>query len=80
MTIEIPDSVIRNAGLTEPKFKLELALILFQKELFTLAQAARFAGLHRMEFQQELGQRKIPVHYGIRELEEDMQTLNISFE
>jgi len=80
MTIEIPDNMIRKAGLTESGFKLELALIFFQKELFTLAQAAKFAGLHRMEFQKELGQRKIPIHYGISELEEDMKTLNISFE
>ena len=51
--------------------------MLFQMDVLTLAQAAGVAGLHRMQFQEELAKRKIPLHYGVEELEEDLKTLNI---
>ena len=79
MQITIPSSVINSSGLTEEQVKLGIAVSLFQMEILTLAQGARLAGLHRMQFQQELAKRRIPIHYGIEELEEDMKTLNISF-
>ncbi len=79
MDITIPDAAIQKAGFSEDRVKLEIALALFQMDILTLAQAARVAGLHRMPFQEELAKRKIPVHYGIEELEEDLKTLNISF-
>jgi predicted HTH domain antitoxin len=79
MEITIPDSAFKNSGMTEKQVKLGIAISLFQMEILTLAQAARLAGLHRMDFQQELAKRKISVHYGIEELREDMKTLNISF-
>jgi|CXWL01.1.fsa_nt_gi predicted HTH domain antitoxin len=79
MVITVPDSIVKNSGLTEAQVRLGVAISLFQMEIFTLAQAAKVAGLHRVQFQEELAKRKIPVHYGIEELEEDMKTLNISF-
>ncbi len=79
MVITVPDSVVKSSGLTEAQVRLGVAISLFQMEIFTLAQAAKVAGLHRVQFQEELAKRKIPVHYGIEELEEDMKTLNISF-
>lgn len=79
MIITIPDSVVKSSGLSEEQVKLGIALSLFQMEILTLAQAAKMAGLHRMQFQQELANRKIAVHYGIEELEEDMKILGISF-
>ena len=80
MTISIPEAAIQKTGFTEARIKLEVALVLFQMDVLTLAQAAGVAGLHRMQFQEELAKRKIPIHYGIEELEEDLKTLNISFE
>ena len=79
MTITIPDTAIQKAGLTEARIKLEIALTFFQMDILTLAQAANIAGLHRMQFQEELARREIPIHYGVNELEEDLKTLNISF-
>ncbi len=78
MTITIPDTAIQKAGLTEASIKLEIALTFFQMDILTLAQAANIAGLHRMQFQEELARREIPIHYGVNELEEDLKTLNIS--
>lgn len=79
MTIQIPDSVLQQSGFTPATIKLEIALVLFQKEIFTLAQAGRFAGLHRMTFQKELAKRKIPLHYDEEMLENDLRTLNALF-
>lgn len=79
MVITIPNAVLKSSGLTEDQVKLGIAISLFQMEILTLAQAAKLCGLHRMQFQQELAKRKIAVHYGMDELEEDMKTLNISF-
>jgi predicted HTH domain antitoxin len=38
----------------------------------TLGQAATVAGISQPEFLRELGQRKIPVHHGEEELEQDL--------
>ena len=54
MTITIPEAAIEKTGLTEDQIKLEVALVLFQMDVLTLAQAAGVAGLHRMQFQEEL--------------------------
>jgi predicted HTH domain antitoxin len=53
----------------------ELALTLFQQERLTLAQASHLAGMSQLEFQALLAQRQIPIHYGIEEFREDLETL-----
>ena len=50
MTITIPEAAIEKTGFTEDRIKLEVALVLFQIDALTLAQAAGVAGLHRMQF------------------------------
>jgi predicted HTH domain antitoxin len=55
--------------------KLELAVMLFQKEKLTLAQSSRLAEMPRLRFQQLLASRQIPVHYGVDELESDVATM-----
>ncbi|MEZ4685012.1 MAG: UPF0175 family protein [Bacteroidia bacterium] len=79
MTIQIPNNIIQQAGFTELDLRLEIAILLFQKEVFTLAQASRFAGMHRALFQKELGKREIEVHYDGEMLDNDMKTLNSLF-
>ncbi|HFA47593.1 MAG TPA: UPF0175 family protein [Bacteroidetes bacterium] len=78
MVVYIPDNYLEETSLTEPQVKLELAVWLFQRELLTMAQAARIAGLHRIQMQRELAHRKIPIHYGIEELKSDMKKMNIA--
>ncbi len=74
MLINIPDVILKNSGLSEEQVKLGVAISLFQMEILTLAQAAKLCHLNRMQFQQELAKRKIPIHYGVEELEEDIRT------
>ncbi len=75
MTIKISDQLIQQIGMSEQELLLELAIMLFQEEKVTLAQASKLANMHQMLFQKELAKRKIPIHYGIEEFDEDMKTL-----
>ncbi len=72
MTIEIPDDIFQATRLTEDELKQELAVILFQRDKLTLGQASSLSGMHRLQFQHLLASRKIPVHYGVAEFEEDL--------
>ena len=75
MTIVIPDDILQATRLTEDELKQELAVILFQRDKLTLGQASSLSGMHRLQFQHLLASRKIPVHYGVAEFEEDLKTL-----
>ena len=59
----------------EAELRQEVAILLFQKERFTLGQASRFAGMSRLQFQRLLASRKISLHYDIAELREDAKSL-----
>ena len=76
MKIEIADSVLRQAHLSEQDLKLELALILYQRNSFTLGQASKFAGLHQFEFQKKLKERNIYLHYDMDMLNNDLKFVN----
>ena len=54
----------------------ELALALFQREKLTLGQASRLAEMSQWQFQQLLGSRNIPIHYGVADFEADLHTLD----
>jgi predicted HTH domain antitoxin len=55
---------------------LHLAIGLFVSEEATLGQAAQTAGLSQADFLQELGKLRIPIHYGIEELTEDLAAVD----
>jgi len=75
MSIVVSDELLTTARMTEAEMRQEIAVMLFQKEKLTLAQAGRFAGMHRIAFQHLLASRHIPVHYGVDDFEQDIQTL-----
>jgi predicted HTH domain antitoxin len=70
MNIPLPPQLEGRISLEEAA--LHLALGLFTGDKVTLGQAADIAGLSQPTFLQELGERRIPVHYGIEELEQDI--------
>lgn len=74
MTISIPGDVLSTAGLSEEELRQEIAVSLYRRGA-TLAQAARIANLSLLEFQRLLARQDVPVHYGVPEFEEDLQTL-----
>lgn len=75
MTIVISNEVLQNVEMSEEQMLQEIAIMLFQQERFTLAQASRFAQMNQLEFQKLLASRQIPLHYDIAELREDVKSL-----
>ncbi|MCS7066812.1 MAG: UPF0175 family protein [Fimbriimonadales bacterium] len=75
MGLTISDAMLRAARMSAEEFRLESAIWLYQQERLTLAQAARWAGLTRLQFQRELAKRGIPLHYDQAELQRDVETV-----
>jgi predicted HTH domain antitoxin len=75
MTLMIPDEILHASRLSERELKVEIAIMLFEKEKLTLGQASRLAAMDRLEFQHLLASRRIPVHYDVADFEQDLETL-----
>ena len=75
MSVVIDDEVLHKIHLSEAQLLTEIAVMLFQQERFTLEQASRFARMNQLQFQRLLASRKIPLHYDIDELREDVKSL-----
>lgn len=75
MSVVIEDEVLHKIQLNEAQLLTEIAVMLFQQERFTLEQASRFARMNQLQFQRLLASRKIPLHYDIDELREDVKSL-----
>jgi predicted HTH domain antitoxin len=76
-TIEIDDDVYDALQLPEGErssaMKRELAVSLYARDILSFGKARALAELSKREFQELLGDRKIPRHYGEQELEEDLE-------
>lgn len=77
MKVEIPDRVLTQTGLSSKDLLLKVAVLLFQEERLTLGQASNLAGIHQFEFQTELANRRIPIHYNEDDFERDLETLGL---
>jgi predicted HTH domain antitoxin len=77
VSVSIPDDVLQAAkmSMSAAELRQELAVLLFERERLTLAQAARLAGMDRLRFQHLLASRNIPLHYDVAEFEADLRTL-----
>jgi len=73
MTITLPAELENQ--ITPQEAALHLAIGLFADDKVTLGQAASIAGISQPALQQELGKRRIPIHYGVEELEQDIATV-----
>lgn len=75
--IEIPDEIsqaMRLPAHEQPKrLLLELAATLYAQEILSFGKARELAGLGHYEFGKILGERKIPRHYSITDLEDDLK-------
>ena len=73
--IEIPREIIHSTRMTPEELKRELAIHLFQQGKLSFGKAREMAGMTVWAFQQLLGSREIPVHYGPGDYAEDLTTL-----
>lgn len=77
VVLEIPEEV-RAAlrlppGEMEKELRRELALALYQRQALSLGKARSLAQMTRWEFEELLGQRRIPRHYSEEDLREDIR-------
>lgn len=59
-------------GLTPEEFRKEIALGLYQQNLLSFGKAGELAGLSAWGCQALLGQRGVPVHYDLADLEAEL--------
>jgi len=71
----IPAKVLRASGLSKQELLVELAVHLFEEDFISLGVAKSLAGMPTAQFMKLLGRRRIPLHYDVEELEEDVGTL-----
>ena len=75
MAMVISDATLHATHLTATEMKQELAIMLFEKDRLTLAQAAALAEMRLLPFQHLLASRSIAPHYDVLEYEQDIMTL-----
>ena len=75
MSVTISDEFLQAAQISETELRQELAILLFERERLTLAQAARLAEMNQLRFQHLLASRGVEAHYDVAEFEEDIRTL-----
>jgi predicted HTH domain antitoxin len=73
--MRIPDELLQAAHMSEAEMLQEIAVLLYTREKITLAQASRLAALDRLQFQHLLASRGVPVNFGVRDFEQDLDTL-----
>jgi predicted HTH domain antitoxin len=73
MQLTLPEAV--ETRLSPREVALHLAIGLFVTEEATLGQAAEVAGMTQAAFLKEVGRRRIPIHYGLEELAEDLKVV-----
>lgn len=76
VSLDIPDDVLASLNLppgeVEGELRKELAVALYVRGSLSAGKAAEFAQISRWRFEELLGDRGVPRHYGRKELEEDL--------
>ena len=76
MSVVISDDTLRASRMTEAEFKQEVALLLFASGKLPLGYASKLAEMDKIQFQQLLQKRKIPLYsYDIEDFELDLKNL-----
>jgi predicted HTH domain antitoxin len=75
--LEIPGDILDSARLTVPELKVELAITLYAQRRLSIGKARELAGLTLWEFRQLVASRRIPPHYDVDDLDEDITTLHV---
>ncbi len=77
LVLEIPEDVQSALrlppGEIEQELRKELALALYQRQILSLGKARELAQMTYWEFEELLGQRKVPRHYSEKDFQEDLQ-------
>ncbi len=74
MKLEIPEDILRAAGMTEKDCLAEFAVHFYANRRISFAQALRLSGLKWAEFEEEIARRHVAV-YTVDDLHDDVETL-----
>jgi len=77
MAIIIPDDILQSAQVSDDELRLEIAIMLYSMNRLTIGQASEFCKLSQFEFQNILGERKIPINYDVNEFKRDLKTIDL---
>jgi len=76
LAVELPGHFAESVQTTAAEFKHQVrvmaALKMFELGKLSSGKAAELAGMSRLDFNDVLAGRGIPMHYGQKELEEDL--------
>jgi predicted HTH domain antitoxin len=72
----VPSELIGGSDYSEQDLKIDVAILLYKRQVLTLARAARWVGMTRLEFQKALAERGLPVNFSIEDFETDLKTLH----
>ena len=75
VVIEVPENLRVPPSELEERLRIELALRLYEKGIASLGQARKITGLSKWGFLELLAREGIPLHYGEKELREDLQVI-----
>lgn len=74
VTLHIPDADPKDRNLAAA-LRQEVALLMYQRQHWSLGQAARYAGMPYVVFQQLLGDRGIYMNYDEEDFLADIETI-----
>jgi predicted HTH domain antitoxin len=75
LSLDIPADALASTRMTLDEIRLELAILLFQRDRLSMGKAAEFARLTIGVFQNHLSSRKVGPHYEVADALEDAATL-----
>jgi predicted HTH domain antitoxin len=75
MKLTIPKDRLGDIALDERDAVVDIAIGLYKRQVVSLGRAAEVAGISSVELLAELGNRHIPINYGVDELREDIAAL-----
>jgi predicted HTH domain antitoxin len=74
--LEISQDILDSSRLSLKELKVELAVTLYAQGKLSAGKARELAEMALWEFRQVLASRRIPAHYDITELNEDLSSLH----
>lgn len=75
MSVTISDDLLDSMRMTEDELRVEIAVMLYERQKLTTERAAHLAKMPRVDFEQLLASRGIYMHYGVEDFREDVETL-----
>lgn len=75
ITLNLPDSLSETLTFNERDWFREIAIALFEEERISLSRASKISGMEIIDFQKQLADRGICVHYDVEDFEQDIEYL-----